>query len=57
MKKKSDLDIERERYSKRAQINKQNSKNFQVKKDPAKNCLDVAIVTDQKLKSKKQKKN
>ena len=32
MKKKSDLDIERERYSKRAKINNKNSKNFQVKK-------------------------
>ena len=32
MKKKSDLDIERERYSKRAKINKQNSKIFQLKK-------------------------
>ena len=32
MNKKSDLDIERERYSKRAKINKQNSKNFAVKK-------------------------
>ena len=32
MKKKSDLDIELERYSKRAKINKQNSKNFPVKK-------------------------
>lgn len=32
MKKKSDLDIEIERYSKRAQINKQNSKNLHVKK-------------------------
>ena len=32
MKKKSDLDIEIERYSKRAQINKQNSKNLNVKK-------------------------
>ena len=26
------LDIERERYSKRAEINKQNSKNIQIKK-------------------------
>ena len=32
VKKKSDLDIERERYSKRAEINKQNSKNFLVTK-------------------------
>ena len=32
MKKKSDLDIERERYSKRAEINKQNSKNLLAKK-------------------------
>ena len=32
MNKQSDLDIERERYSKRAKINKKNSKNFQVKK-------------------------
>ena len=32
MNKKSDLDIERERYSKRAKINNKNSKNFQVKK-------------------------
>jgi len=32
VKKKSDLDIERERYSKRAKIHKQNSKIFQLKK-------------------------
>ena len=32
MKKKSDVDIEREGYSKRAKINTLNSKNFQVKK-------------------------
>ena len=32
MKQKSDLDIERERYSKRAKINKQNKKNLLVKK-------------------------
>ncbi len=32
MKKKSDLDIERERYSRRAEMNKKNSKDFQIKK-------------------------
>ena len=32
VKKKSDLDIERERYSKRAEINKLNIKNIQIKK-------------------------
>ena len=32
MKIKSDLDIERERYSKRAELNKQNSQNIQIKK-------------------------
>ena len=32
VKKKSDLDTERERYSRRAEINKQNLKNFKVKK-------------------------
>ena len=31
-------------------------KNFPVEKDPANNCLDVAIVTDPKLRSKKTKK-
>ena len=43
MKKKSDLDIERERYSKRAQINKQNSKNFQVKKRKN-NLIDAPYI-------------
>ena len=28
-------------------------KNFSVEKDPANNCLDVAIITDPKLRSKK----
>ena len=28
-------------------------KNFSVKNDPANNCLDVAIITDPKLRSKK----
>jgi len=28
-------------------------KNFSVEKDPANNCLDVAIITDQKLRSNK----
>ena len=31
-------------------------KDFSVEKDPANNCLDVAIVTDPKLRSKKTKK-
>ena len=43
MKKKSDLDIERERYSKKAQINKQNSKNFQVKKRKN-NLIDAPYI-------------
>ena len=43
MKKKSDLDIERERYSKRAKINKQNSKNFQVKKRKN-NLIDAPYI-------------
>ena len=28
-------------------------KDFSVEKDPANNCLDVAIITDPKLRSKK----
>ena len=28
-------------------------KNFSVEKDPANNCLDVAIITDPKLRTKK----
>ena len=28
-------------------------KNYSVEKDPANNCLDVAIITDQKLRTKK----
>ena len=28
-------------------------KNFSVENDPANNCLDVAIITDPKLRSKK----
>ena len=31
-------------------------KNFSVDNDPANNCLDVAIITDSKLRSKKTKK-
>ena len=31
-------------------------KDFSVDKDPANNCLDVAIITDRKLRSKKTKK-
>ena len=31
-------------------------KDFSVEKDPANNCLDVAIITDPKLRSKKTKK-
>ena len=31
-------------------------KNFSVEKDPANNCLDVAIITDAKFRSKKTKK-
>ena len=31
-------------------------KDFSVDKDPANNCLDVAIITDSKLSSKKTKK-
>ena len=43
MKKKSDLDIERERYSKRAEKNKQNSKLFQVKKRKH-NLIDAPYI-------------
>tara|TARA_A100000164_G_scaffold372045_1_gene400688 strand:- start:171 stop:938 length:768 start_codon:yes stop_codon:yes gene_type:complete len=43
VKKKSDLDIERERYSKRAKINKQNSKKFQVKKRKN-NLIDAPYI-------------
>ena len=43
MKKKSDLDIERERYSKRAKINIQNSKTFQVKKRKN-NLIDAPYI-------------
>ena len=43
MKQKSDLDIERERYSKRAKINKQNKKNFQVKKRKN-NLIDAPYI-------------
>ena len=43
MNKKSDLDIERERYSKRAKINKQNSENFQVKKRKN-NLIDAPYI-------------
>ena len=43
MKRKSDLDIERERYSKRAKINKKNSKNFQVKKRKN-NLIDAPYI-------------
>ena len=43
MKKKSDLEIECERYSKRAEINKQNSKNFQVKKRKN-NLIDAPYI-------------
>ena len=43
MKQKSDLDIERERYSKRAKINKQNSKIFQVKKRKN-NLIDAPYI-------------
>ena len=28
-------------------------KNFSIKKDPANHCLDVAIITDPKLRTKK----
>jgi len=28
-------------------------KNYSVEKDPANNCLDVAIITDSKLRTKK----
>jgi len=28
-------------------------KNFSIEKDPANNCLDVAIITDPKLRTKK----
>ena len=43
MNKKSDLDIERERYSKRAKINKKNSKNFKVKKRKN-NLIDAPYI-------------
>ena len=43
MKKKSDLDIERERYSKRAEINKQNSKKCHVKKRKN-NLIDAPYI-------------
>ena len=43
MKKKSDLDIERERYSKRAKKNKQNSKNSLVKKRKN-NLIDAPYI-------------
>ena len=43
MKKKSDLDIERERYSKRAKKNKQNSKNPQEKKRKN-NLIDAPYI-------------
>ena len=43
MKRKSDLDIERERYSKRAKINKKNSNNFQVKKRKN-NLIDAPYI-------------
>ena len=43
MKNKSDLDIERERYSKRAKINKQNSKNSQEKKRKN-NLIDAPYI-------------
>ena len=43
MKKKSDLDIERERYSKRAKINKKNSNNSQVKKRKN-NLIDAPYI-------------
>ena len=33
-----------------------NFKNYSVEKDPANNCLDVAISTDPKLRTKKTKK-
>ena len=31
-------------------------KNFSVDKDPSNNCLDVAIITDPKLRTNKTKK-
>ena len=43
MKKKSDLDIERERYSKRAKINKQSSKKFKLKKRKN-NLIDAPYI-------------
>tara|TARA_Y100000589_G_scaffold321244_1_gene352325 strand:+ start:3836 stop:4621 length:786 start_codon:yes stop_codon:yes gene_type:complete len=43
VKKKSDLDIERERYSKRAEINEKDSKNFQVKKREN-NLIDAPYI-------------
>ena len=43
MKKKSDLDIERERYAKRAKINIQNSENFQLKKRKN-NLIDAPYI-------------
>ena len=43
MKKKSDLDIERERYSERAKKNKQNSKNIQLKKRKN-NLIDAPYI-------------
>ncbi len=43
MKKKSDLDIERERYSKRARLNKQNSKNFKIEKRKN-NLIDAPYI-------------
>ena len=43
MKKNSDLDIERERYSKRAKINKKNSKNSQFKKRKN-NLIDAPYI-------------
>jgi len=43
VKKKSDLDIERERYSQRAKINKQNSKNLQLKKRKN-NLIDAPYI-------------
>ena len=32
-------------------------KNFSIENDPANNCLDTAIITDPKLRTKKQLKN
>ena len=43
MKKKSDLDIERERYSIRAELNKQNSKNIQIRKRKN-NLIDAPYI-------------